>query len=323
MNIRHFPRVLTSTVLGLFFASASAVPTKQLPAAPETSPVDIPQIVIEAPEPRFVAPTSHDRIGRIWVPVLINGEGPFRMVLDTGASGSAVIARVSEQLGIGALSSPVRLLGVTGPAVVPVIGVDRLEFGDLSVGPSRLPIVADVFGGAEGVLGNNGFGDMRISIGFADDSIYISRSRKQRPAKGFTRIPLELKNGLLPTFSTNVGDVRTRVIINTGAEQTVGNLALREALMRRSKSEEETVNIIGVTLEVAEGKSITAPPINFGGLRITGLNVTFSDLFIFDRWNLKTKPALLLGMDFLGSLDTLIIDYKMKELQVQPRALSR
>ena len=43
-----------------------------------------------APEPRYVAPTLRDRIGRVWAPVYINGQGPLRLVLDTGASASAV-----------------------------------------------------------------------------------------------------------------------------------------------------------------------------------------------------------------------------------------
>ena len=48
------------------------------------------EVVVQALEPRYVAPTLRDRIGRIWAPVMINGKGPFRLVLDTGASRSAV-----------------------------------------------------------------------------------------------------------------------------------------------------------------------------------------------------------------------------------------
>ncbi len=51
-------------------------------------------------EPRYVAPTRRDRIGRIWAPVYINGQGPFRLVLDTGSSHAAVNASVAATLGI-------------------------------------------------------------------------------------------------------------------------------------------------------------------------------------------------------------------------------
>ena len=56
--------------------------------------------MVEAREPRYVAPTRRDQIGRIWAPVLINGRGPFSLVLDTGASSSAVTAMVALALGM-------------------------------------------------------------------------------------------------------------------------------------------------------------------------------------------------------------------------------
>src|SRR5208282_6876110 len=61
---------------------------------------DLSEIIVSAPEPRFVAPTRRDKIGRIWAPVIINGKGPFRLVLDTGATRSAVNAEVAEAIGI-------------------------------------------------------------------------------------------------------------------------------------------------------------------------------------------------------------------------------
>src|SRR5918993_608268 len=62
------------------------------PTSSATSqPVGPEEVVVAAPEPRYVAPTRRDRIGRVWAPVYINGQGPFRLVLDTGANRTAVI----------------------------------------------------------------------------------------------------------------------------------------------------------------------------------------------------------------------------------------
>ncbi|HEX9706817.1 MAG TPA: retropepsin-like aspartic protease, partial [Steroidobacteraceae bacterium] len=95
-------------------------------------PVVLDDIAVTADEPRFVAPTRRDRIGRIWAPVSINGQGPFRLVLDTGASHSALTARVAEALGIPVdPSHSVMLRGATGSVAVPVIPVRTLEVGDL------------------------------------------------------------------------------------------------------------------------------------------------------------------------------------------------
>ena len=47
--------------------------------------------------------------------------------------------------------------------------------------------------------------------------------------------------------------------------------------------------------------------------------MTFTDTAIFQHWELTSEPAMLLGMDVLGLLDVLVIDYKTKELHVRFR----
>jgi len=292
-------------------------PAAQPPA--EAAKPSVEEVLVEAPEPRYVAPTLRDRIGRIWAPVLINGKGPFRLVLDTGANNSAVLPRVADSLGIPLLGSKqIRVHGVTGTAIVSSIKVDMLEVGDLQIDGTRLPVVADVFGGADGVLGSEGLADMRIFIDFRHDHIEIRRSRGERPGVGYERIPLTLSRGRLLTIDVQIGSVRTKAIIDTGAQQTIGNAALREALVRRER-EWKQQDIIGVTLDVATGDSIQTPPITFGSVAVRGMRVTFTDMFIFEHWNLTREPTLLLGMDVLGLVDALVIDYRLHEMHVRLR----
>ena len=65
--------------------------------------------------------------------------------------------------------------------------------------------------------------------------------------------------------------------------------------------------------------SVQAPPVDIGGIKITGMRVTFGDMYIFDAWKLKNEPALLIGMDVIGVFDTVVIDYKLKELHLKAR----
>jgi predicted aspartyl protease len=301
-------------------ATTPEVPAAVVPGTP-TSPTDVPaEVVVEAAEPRYVAPTLRDRIGRIWAPVLINGKGPFRLVLDTGASHSAIISRVADSLGIAALQADaVMLRGVTGSAIVPAIRVERLEVGDLLIEPTTLPIVADVFGGAEGVLGREGMPDKRIFADFGNDRLVISRSHREHAEAGFSIVPLKLtKSGLL-VANVRVGSIWTQAIIDTGAQQTVGNLALREALMKYPPKDATTEEIIGVTLDLQRGDAITAPPIGIGALQLRRVRVTFADMFLFEHLKLTGQPTMMLGMDVLGSFDVLIIDFRLKEMQIRLR----
>ena len=92
--------------------SCGAVRARAIPAIATTpaaaavpSDPDSAEVLVEAAEPKYVAPTLRDRIGRIWAPVLINGKGPFRLVLDTGASHSAIISRVARSRTLSAAQS--------------------------------------------------------------------------------------------------------------------------------------------------------------------------------------------------------------------------
>jgi predicted aspartyl protease len=144
---------------------ASPVVTPTRATSTDTHVMD--DVAVTADEPRFVAPTRRDRIGRIWAPVLVNGAGPFRLVLDTGASHSALTPRLAQALGISLDSaSTVTLRGATGTTTAAMVPVRTLEFGDLMMEPRRLPIVPDALGGAEGVLGMDGLANKRIRIDF-------------------------------------------------------------------------------------------------------------------------------------------------------------
>jgi len=296
-----------------------ALPGAAIGTATTTAPVPE-EVLVEAPEPRYVAPNKRDRIGRVWAPVMINGQGPFRLVLDTGATSSAVVQSVATKLGAAAVSDRVmRLHGVTGSALVPSINVDTLEVGDLLLEGKQLPIVPDAFGGAEGVLGTEGLIDKRIVVDFRKDEISIMRSRRQRTEVGFAEIPLTLGSHRLPTFDVLIGTLRVKAILDTGAQATVGNNALRELLKRRPVEGGLTQEIVGVTLDVARGEVVPVPTMYIGGIQVRGLRLTFGDMFIFERWKMTREPVLLVGMDVIGSLEAFVIDYPKRQLQIRAR----
>jgi hypothetical protein len=115
-----------------------------------------------------------------------------------------------------------------------------------------------------------------------------------------------------------VGSVRTHAIIDTGGQTTIGNLALRAALNERSFSYHgKPDRIVGATLAEQSGELIGTPAIAMGPIQMRDAGVTFADIYIFKYWKMLNEPALMIGMDALGTLDTLIIDYRRKELQIR------
>jgi predicted aspartyl protease len=276
-------------------------------------------VIVQTTEPRYVSPTRRDRIGRIWAPVLIDGKGPYRLVLDTGANRSAITTRAAQSLGNAPVETSTVVTGFTGSAVVPTLHVNKLEVGDLLIGPSDLPVLTDVFGGAQGVLGIEGLQNKRIYADFAHDRLEITISHGDRAKNGFVVVPLkQTANGLL-VADVRVGSVRTKAIVDTGAQTTVGNMALRHALMAIPSHNALKEDIVGVTLDVQTGDMLLAPDIDFGHLQVKGAHITFGDMYLFQHWKLTREPTLTLGMDLLGSFDVLIIDYNRHELQIRSR----
>jgi hypothetical protein len=201
--------------------------------------------------------------------------------------------------------------------MVPYVIAEQMEVGDLLINQSKLLIVPDVFGGAEGVIGIQGLRDMRIQIDFRRDLIEIEYARNKERPPG-ERIEFSAARGRLALLDLQVSGVRTKVVIDTGAQQTIGNDRLRGALLLRSRKMQDA-DIIGVTLDVTQAKSIRVPSITFGSVQVRNVDITFGEISIFEHWRLNGEPALLMGMDVIGRLETFVIDYQQRELHVHAR----
>ena len=156
--------------------------------------------------------------------------------------------------------------------------------------------------------------------------ISITRSKGERADVGFRVIPFETMRGNLLVVNATVGGVPTKAIIDTGGQVTIGNMALRQALdRRRSQLIGQLAQIEGVTTEIQDADIFATPPLRIEGvdesstIEIHYRDVSYGDMRIFEHWRLTDEPAMLVGMDALGLLDTLVIDYRRHELHIRMR----
>jgi predicted aspartyl protease len=276
------------------------------------------RIEVSEDEHLYVAPTNEDGIGRIAAPVMINGHGPFRFILDTGANQSVLTKRVTDAVGLVlAPESQLLLHGVTGSLVVQAVKLDSLQTGDLVQRDLKVAVLNSVMGGADGILGTQGFEGLRVTVEFNRDRIRIERSRGQRARHNEGRIPAKLRFGRLLVVNGFVGTIRVKAVIDTGAEMTLGNTALRDALLRRRKGDHGTddVRVVGLDETSQTGRYLRTPMIRLGEAEIEGVPIVYGDIHVFKLWELQAEPALLVGMDILGSLEKLVIDYQREEIQ--------
>ncbi len=274
----------------------------------------------------WVAPTRIDRVGRILAPVHVNGQGPFAFVVDTGASRSAIAPELAEALALAPEpGATVILRGITGTEEVPLIRVQRLEFGEVSLADHRLPVVRPaVFADADGILGVEGLKHSCVHADFRRQRISIERGRCPRAGSGWLRVPAELRFGGLFTVKGRIGRTRVTIIVDTGAERTLGNDALLSALELQAKAEDPSYHarVLGATSHAQQGAVIPAPAIRIGEVSITSTQVAFGDFAVFGLWGLDQRPALLLGMDVIGAADGLMIDYRREEMLLLPSGAS-
>lgn len=287
-----------------------------VPMAARTAESEVPV----SDEPLYAAPTSVDRVGRILAAVEIDGRGPYRFIVDTGANRSAVSARLAGDMGLAPKTEAMLdVHGVTGAASVPSIQVRHLRAGDIVITEQTLPVLSDpVFADAQGILGVDRLQGARIEVDFANDTVVIRRSGGRRAPSGFLTVPARLRHGGLLLVAGRVGTVRTKVIIDTGADRSIGNLALLSALARRSRGANQSPSVVtGATPGSLTAITFTTPTISIGEAKLRNLPVTFGDLHVFTIWGLTEEPALVVGMDILGTLRKFIVDYPRSEFQLQ------
>jgi predicted aspartyl protease len=314
MSVNHVRRRLLAGCAGASLLALRSLARVAPAAEPRTEPPT---------EPLFAAPTTLDRVGRVLAPVRVDGQGPFRFIVDTGATVSALSPVLVARLGLEPGRAPVRMQGVTGTAVVPTARVARLEAGALRLHDLELPVVQpQVFAEADGILGVEGMRGNRLDIDFAADRVTISRSRGDAAPHGFMVVPVRRRRDRLLVVDARIGGVRGRAIIDTGAERTLGNRLLQQRLRlaaRDAGAAQHPTRVYGATDAVQHGESARAPRIRLGDAVLENVLVTFADLHVFRFWGLQDTPALLLGMDLLGVVSRLVIDYRRSELQVLQR----
>src|ERR1700722_16903116 len=277
--------------------------------------------------PQYAVSTRLDRIGRIVAPVMINGRGPFRFMLDTGASRTVVAESTLAKL--DRLVDPntcVPVSGVTGSELAAVVHIDTLDAGDLHFRDLSLPVLTGpVLYGIDGILGMDGFDGLRLSADFIKDRITISSSRAEHVGLSYSTIPVKFVSERLLMIDVQVGRVPVKAIIDTGGLRTIGNEALLAALVKGHQhiSQSLQTSVVDATQVSRPGMMGRVPVVRLGSATIEDLDVTFGDFAIFGKWGLESEPALLIGMDVLGTLAGLTVDYGLKEVDLQPRPLER
>ena len=301
---------VASFLFPMAFARAQSFPPNA-PTNPASPPDDASRIA-----------AGKDAASHLTINVTINGRGPFRFVIDTGADRSVIAEDVAGMLGL-LHDRQVMVEGVVRTIPARTVRLEKLSFGPVTRNNLDVPMLPRVLLGADGYLGLDAVDGYRVTFDFKNHELEIAQPRHQQligwnpPSEALVRV--NGHDGHLRSVNCRADGVRTTAFIDTGAEVSVGNAKLFEALMNISPSylKTETVPLTGITGGVVQGNITTINRIHLNALVLDGCNIVIADLQIFRLWGLSDTPSLLIGMNFLRQFAQFSIDYGRKELRFE------
>ena len=257
---------------------------------------------------------------RLNVEVLVNGTGPYRFIVDSGADTSVVGLRIARNLQLP-LGTPATLNAMTARHIVDRVRVAQLTLGTTTVSNLQLPALREVDLGGEGMIGIDALHQQRLMMDFEKRLIKVEDARI--PAK---RMPGEivvigrLQRGQLILTHVRAAGLPLDAVIDTGSEITIGNMALRDKLIRGNRRKFVTSPGTGVTGTTVDLEFAKIAELQLGPVILRDVPMAFADVPPFRLFGLSDEPALLLGTDILETFRRISLDFKARKVRFQLRS---
>jgi gag-polyprotein putative aspartyl protease/Aspartyl protease len=256
---------------------------------------------------------------RMTVAVGINGHGPYRFVVDSGADTSLVGLRAARALKLPA-GTPVWLNAMTESRQVERVLVSELRVGPTLVRDLELPALHDRDIGADGMLGLDALVEQRLMMDFEKRLITVDDARRPAPRfDGEIVVSARLQRGQLILTQVRANDRKLDAVVDTGSEITIGNLALRDLLIRRRRDAFTTIEVTGVTGATVKLDLAIVRELELGTIVMRNVPIAFAEVPPFAVFGLSDKPALLLGTDLMESFRKISLDFHARKVRFQLR----
>lgn len=254
---------------------------------------------------------EQERHNRLTLPVMVEGAGPFAFMIDTGSQATAITHEIRSLANLAPAGTAI-LVGMASRREVELARVARIEFGSNTFTNFSAPVLAREHVGADGIIGLDALQDFRVLIDFRKQTIAVEDASIKERRRGY-EIVVRARNRLGQLLITDalVEGVRATVIIDTGAQASLGNTALRDKIRAKRAQEVVTTDVNGVDIV---GQLAFVRSLSIEGLSLTNVPLTFADTPAFAALGLKDQPVLSLGMQHLALFDRVAIDFSRQRI---------
>ncbi len=283
---------------------------------PDPQFVEASRIPHAAPAPLRVA-TASDAAERLTVPVRVNGAGPYAFVIDTGADRTVVSRELAQALQLQP-GAPVLLNGTGGVDLTPTARIGQLGVGAREINGVSAPTLAAGDLGAAGLLGIDSLHDQRMVMDFRRHTMSVEPSRRRVFGPDVIVVRARSRYGELVLVDASINGVPLAVIVDSGAQNTIGNLALQRLVTGRVASAlTPWAQVVSVSGRRTPAQFADLPHVRVGGVTMNNVPIAFADLHTFAEFDMNGAPAMLLGMDVLRHFDRVVVDFGRKEVSFQ------
>lgn len=286
--------------------------------AQTTAPLVTGDAVAPAPAVDEIA-TGLDRALRMTVPVLINGQGPFQFVVDTGADRTVISEELARKLDLPKTGTAT-LHAMGGVADVNLVRINTVQVSTNIAKKIRAAALPKRNIGADGLLGIDSLKGQRIVMDFQTNTMRIepaSEPEEVLPADAdVIVVTARTRLGQLVMVDADANGQKIWVVVDTGAQNSIANSKLRALLVKRVPDTEiKPINMVDVLGRNTPAEYTVVTKLRIGGVSMGNAAIAFADAHPFKLFGLTRKPSMLLGVESLRSFRRVSVDFATRKVK--------
>lgn len=269
------------------------------------------------------------RDGLFEVDAELFGEGPLRLIVDTGSERSAIDPQIMRRLDLPVRDGAFHAYGLFSVEMVDGSQGARVRAGDFESSDTLMVMPMHGSGAglpADGILGMDALFSQRathryVVLDFATSKLSAKRDLDARMRRGISNwTDLETPNPDHPgflIFDVSIGGIDGKAVLDSGLAFSVMNRQFAEALALRGRA--SFANLTDVHGEVVAPMAMPSRPMRTLGLNWDRIQLMVYNAEAFGPLGLDNEPAILLGADLIAST-VIVVDTRLGKITALPES---
>ena len=263
--------------------------------------------------------------GHYLIEVMINEQGSFTFLVDTGASNTFLMQSSVEDLGLVAAASHItNAQTVSGTVPVSFYDVENLTIGGLELTQIRMvgaqnanPTLLN--DGVDGILGADVLRDYLVEFDQEERRFRLNDRNTDLSNGREDWIQIPLRSGIagLSFSEVRINGAIVTALFDTGASRNIVNMSTAIAAGYQHADPRASIDepVIGFGGQSTPAFQASGANLVWGELTLDDQTVTISETPVFDMLGLSDGPAMIAGIPMLENR-SFVVDYEQMILWV-------